>query len=77
MKIGRMDETPSSNTFLSTGEWLLLEMSADSHDKEYGCCPNVTYPDVTFVAVLQRQGGYYVSALLLPVFFMLLLAGFR
>ncbi|KAI0233795.1 Neuronal acetylcholine receptor subunit alpha-2 [Lamellibrachia satsuma] len=76
MHIMPMNNSASTETFFSHAEWQLVEMTTFVHNNTYKCCPNKTFPDVTFVVVLQRQGVYYLTTLLLPVFSMLLLACF-
>ncbi|PSN46711.1 hypothetical protein C0J52_14444 [Blattella germanica] len=57
----------------SNREWELLSTSATREVKKFSCCPNETYPSVTFEFVLKRHSGIYASTVIVPAIVLMLM----
>uniref|UniRef100_T1JEQ2 Uncharacterized protein n=1 Tax=Strigamia maritima TaxID=126957 RepID=T1JEQ2_STRMM len=51
--------------YVHNGEWDLIGMFVQRHDKYYSCCIE-PYPDITYTIVLRRRPLFYVFNLVLP-----------
>lgn len=47
-------------------EWELISITSYRNSGQYSCCPNDTYPSVTFQMVLQRHSGSYTAIVVSP-----------
>ena len=65
-----------TNTSVEHGEWEVRNVTIRRNTPEYACCPNVTYPDVTFTIHLKRRSLFYIVNLILPNFLIALLGFF-
>ncbi|XP_031563430.1 neuronal acetylcholine receptor subunit alpha-9-like isoform X2 [Actinia tenebrosa] len=61
---------------IKNGEWDVLNVEVQRNELEYGCCPPVVYPDITFILTLKRRSLFYMFNLIIPNFLIALLAFF-
>ncbi|XP_071845473.1 neuronal acetylcholine receptor subunit alpha-7-like isoform X2 [Apostichopus japonicus] len=59
------DEATDTTSFLTNGEWLLQNLTANRTIEHYACCPE-PYPDVKFYIYLRRRSMYYTVNILIP-----------
>jgi len=47
-------------------EWELISVKSSRDPGVYSCCPDDTFPSVTFTFVLQRHSGSYTAIVVVP-----------
>jgi len=47
-------------------EWELISAKSSRDPGVYSCCPDDTFPSVTFTFVLQRHSGSYTAIVVVP-----------
>jgi hypothetical protein len=47
-------------------EWQLISIEPSRDPGQYKCCPDDTFPSVTFKIVLQRHSGSYTAIVVVP-----------
>ena len=52
--------------YQESGEFDLLAVCGQRNERTYECCPNVSYPDLTFELVLRREPLFYLVNLVMP-----------
>lgn len=48
-------------------EWELISVESSRDPGLYECCPDDTFPSITFKFVLQRHSGSYTAIVVVPV----------
>ncbi|XP_078345193.1 neuronal acetylcholine receptor subunit alpha-10-like isoform X2 [Oculina patagonica] len=74
--IRKRDLAPIAIEKVDNGEWNVTSIDINKNVIVYACCPNETYPDITFVIHLKRRSLYYTFNLIIPNFLIALLAFF-
>ncbi|XP_048580311.1 neuronal acetylcholine receptor subunit alpha-10 isoform X4 [Nematostella vectensis] len=64
------------NTRVRNGEWDVIRVKITRNALSYPCCPDVVYPDITFIVQLRRRSLFYIFNLIIPNFLIALLAFF-
>lgn len=54
-------------------EWELISVKSSRDPGVYSCCPNDTFPSVTFQFVLQRHSGSYTAIVVVPAIVLMLM----
>ena len=52
--------------YQESGEFELLAVRGQRNGRTYECCPNASYPDLTFELVLRRKPLFYLVNLVMP-----------
>ncbi len=58
--------TIDKDSFTENGEWQIVSTAVERHVNKYPCCPNTTFPDLTFYLHLRRRTLYYQYNIIIP-----------
>ncbi|XP_072026162.1 neuronal acetylcholine receptor subunit alpha-6-like [Amphiura filiformis] len=61
-----LSDKPDISEYREHPEWELVNSTMILNNKNYDCCPNDTYQDVTVTLELKRQAGPYAVKLVVP-----------
>ncbi|KAK3726421.1 hypothetical protein QZH41_004313 [Actinostola sp. cb2023] len=65
-----------AKTSVTSGEWDVLNVEIQRKVLFYQCCPNVPYPEISFIIHMKRKPLFYVINLIIPNILISLLAFF-
>ncbi|XP_077418972.1 neuronal acetylcholine receptor subunit alpha-7-like [Vanacampus margaritifer] len=60
--------------YIPNGEWELVVVSGKKNERSYVCCPDQSYPDVTYTIVMRRRTLFYLLHLIIPCILISILA---
>ncbi|KAJ7380390.1 hypothetical protein OS493_008846 [Desmophyllum pertusum] len=72
----KREVAPVAKEKVDNGEWNVTSIRIKRSALVYDCCPDESYPDITFIIHLQRRSLYYTYNLIIPNFLIALLAFF-
>lgn len=64
--INRSTSVDLSN-YVESGEWNLKSITLQRNIKHYPCCPDESFPDITFDLALRRKTTFYLINIILPM----------